>query len=119
MQYRKQLEGCWQNSQVYKKISESHTESGFSWTFEQCREKVKKLRAEYKKVKDRRKETGQGWFPEWEFYNAMDDAIGHKHSTEPPVVIENMPNSISKIPCLSEIGPDDETQDVNWANQQA
>ena len=78
---------------------------------------MKKLRAEYKKVKDRHKETGQGRFPEWEFYDAMDDAIGHKHSTEPPVVIESMPNSSSKIPCLSEIGPDDETQDMSGSTE--
>jgi len=42
-------------------------------------------------VKDKCKETGQGQFPEWEFYDAMDDAIGHKHSTEPPVIVESMP----------------------------
>jgi len=78
---------------------------------------VKKLRAEYKKVKDRRKETGEGRFPEWDFYDAMDDAIGLKHSTEPPVVIESMPNSSGKLPCLNEIGPDDETQNMSGSTE--
>ena len=110
---QEQLVGHRRNSQVYKKISESLAESGFSRTFEQCREKVKKLRAEYKKVKDRHKETGQGRFSEWEFY----DAIGHKHSTEPPVVIESMPKSSVKLPSLSEIGPDNETQDISGSTE--
>ena len=59
-----QLEGCWRNSQVYK-ITDGLREAGFSRMFEQCREKIKKLKAEYKKVKDKRDEMGQGRYPEW------------------------------------------------------
>ena len=107
---QEQLEGCRRNSQVYKKIADSLREAGFNRTFEQCREKMKKLRGEYKKVKDKRNETGQGRFPEWEFYDAMDAVMGHKHSTEPPVVIESMPSTSS-----TEIDPDEETQDMSGA----
>ena len=107
---QEQLEGCHRNSQVYKKIADSLHEAGFNRTFEQCREKMKKLRGEYKKIKDKRNETGQGRFPEWEFYDAMDAVMGHKHSTEPPVVIESMPSTSS-----TEIDPDEETQDMSGA----
>ena len=107
---QEQLEGCRRNSQVYKKTAESLREAGFNRTFEQCREKMKKLKGEYKKVKDKYNETGQGHFPEWEFYDAMDAVIGHKHSTEPPVVIESMPSTSS-----TEIDPDEETQDMSGA----
>lgn len=71
---------------------------------------MKKLKAEYKKVKDKHNGTGQGHFPEWEFYDAMDAVMGHKHSTEQPVVIESMPTTSS-----TEIDPDDETQDMSGA----
>jgi len=83
---KEQLEGCRRNSQVYKKIADRLCEAGFSCTFEQCREKMKKLKGEHKKVKDKCNETGQGCFPEWEFYDALDGVMGHKHSTDPPVV---------------------------------
>ena len=104
------LEGCYRNSQVYKKIADSLREAGFYRTFEQCREKMKKLKAEYKKVKDKHEETGQGCFPEWEFYDALDAVVGQKHSTEPPVVIESMPTTSS-----TEIVLDDKTQDISGA----
>ena len=41
---QEQLEGCCRNSQVYKKIVDSLCEAGFNQNFEQCREKMKKLR---------------------------------------------------------------------------
>jgi len=46
---QEQPEGCNRSSQVYEKIGDSLCEAGFSHTFEQCREKMKKLRAEYKR----------------------------------------------------------------------
>ena len=61
-------------------------------------------------MKDKCNETGQGRFPEWEFYDTMDAVVGHKHSTEPPVVIENMPSTSS-----TEIDLDEETQDMSGA----
>ena len=91
-----QLEGCRRNSQVYK-ITDGLHEARFSRMFEQCREKIKKLKAEYKKVKDKRDEIGQGRYPEWEFYDALDDVLGHKHSTQPPVVVESMSSPSTKI----------------------
>ena len=56
---------------------------------------MKKLKAKYKKVKDKRNETGQECFPEWEFYDALDGVMGHKHSTDPPVVVESMSTTSS------------------------
>ena len=57
---QEQLEGCRQNSQVYKKISDDLRSAGFARTLEQCREKIKKLKTEYKKIKYKRDQTGQG-----------------------------------------------------------
>lgn len=49
----------------------------------------KKLKTEYKKVKDKRNETGQGRYPEWDFFDAMDNVLGHKPATQPPVVVDS------------------------------
>jgi len=45
--------------------------AGYNRTYEQCQEKLKKLKTEYKKISDKRKETGQGRYPEWDYYDAM------------------------------------------------
>ena len=84
-----QLEGCRRNSDVYRKIAKELTEAGYTRTLEQCRDKMKKLKAEYKKVKDKRNETGQGRYPDWDFFDPMDNVLGHKPATQPPVVVDS------------------------------
>ena len=100
---QEQLEGCRRNSLVYRRIADDLREAGFARTLEQCRDKIKKLKGEYKKVRDKRETTGEGRYPEWEFFDALDNVLGPKHSTEPPTVVESFP----------QIGPDDETQDMS------
>jgi len=88
------LDGCRQNSLVYKKIADKLYSAGFARIFEQCREKIKKLKAEFKKIQYKRDKTGQGRYPEWEY-------LGHKHSKEPPVV-ESLTTDLTMKPkiCL-------------------
>ena len=83
-----QLEGCKRDREVYSKISRELSLAGYNRTYEQCGEKLKKLKAEYKKISDKRKETGQGRYPEWDYYDAMDCVLGHKPSTQPAVVVD-------------------------------
>ena len=84
-----QLEGCRRNSEVYKKIAKELTEVGYARIVEQCRDKMKNLRAEYKKIKDKWNETGQGCYPEWDFFDVMDKVLGHKPATQPPVIVDS------------------------------
>ena len=69
------------------------TSAGYSQTYEQCREKMKKLRTEYKKISDKRKETGQGRYPEWDYFDTMGDVLVHKPSTQPEVVGDALADS--------------------------
>ena len=55
-----QLEGCRRNKEVYEKISHELNDAGYQRTAEQCREKVKKLNSEYRKIKDSHNKTGTG-----------------------------------------------------------
>ena len=41
-------------------------------------EKIKELKAEYKNIGDKRKETGQERYPEWKYHDAIDHVLGHK-----------------------------------------
>ena len=100
---QEQLEGCRRNRSVYSRLADDLREAGFSRTLEQCRDKIKKLKGEYKKIRDKRETTGEGRYPEWESFDALDNVLGPKHSTEPPTVVESFP----------QIGPDDETQDMS------
>jgi len=53
-----QLEGCKHNKEVYTKVSKEMKEAGYERSLEQCRDKIKKLRAEYRKVKDKNRQSG-------------------------------------------------------------
>ena len=58
---------------------------------EQCREKAKKLKAEYHKIKDGHNQTGTEW-KHWRFLDALDNFLGDKPSTHHPVVVDILEN---------------------------
>ena len=84
-----QLEACHRNRDVYQKIAKELREEGgcTNRTYEQCREKVKKLKGDYRKVKDKQHKTGEER-NDWEYFEAMDSVLGHKPATHPPLVID-------------------------------
>jgi len=43
---------CRRNREVYAKITHELVDAGYTRSFEQCRDKMKKVRGEYKKIKD-------------------------------------------------------------------
>ena len=88
-----QLKECKRNHEVYTKILRDLSVAGYNRMYEQCREKLKKLKTEYKKISDKRKETGQGRYPEWDYYDAMDGVLGHKPSMQPAVVVDTLQDS--------------------------
>ena len=64
---------------------------------EQCCEKMKKLKAEYKKIKDKQNETGQGRYPEWNYFDCMDAVLDHKPATQLPVVVNSLEDGMACI----------------------
>ena len=55
-----QLEGTHRNNDVYTKIAREMSEAGFERTFQQCRDKLKKCKGKYRKLKDKQGRTGEG-----------------------------------------------------------
>lgn len=84
---QEELEGCHRNRDVFVRIATKLREVGYDRTFEQCREKIKKLKKDYRKIKDKHEETGQGR-ERWAFFEAMDAVLGHKPSTCPSFVVD-------------------------------
>ena len=83
------LEGCARNKHVYDKIAARMVEAGYERTGVQCRDKIKKLKGEYKKIKDNNNETGRKR-KVWKFYDCMNDILGSKPATQPAVVIDTL-----------------------------
>ena len=50
---------------------------------------VKKLRQEYKKIKDKRNLTGRGR-TEWKFFSKLDEILGARPATRPPVLLDTL-----------------------------
>ena len=86
---QEQLEGCKRNSQVYDRIAREMQIAGFDRTGQQCRDKMKKLRSEYRKIKDSNSRTGESR-SKWKFFECMDAILGCKPSTRPPVVLDTL-----------------------------
>lgn len=84
-----QLEGCHRNRDVFEQIAKLLGEEGYERTYEQCREKLKKLKADYRKIKDKQGKTGEGR-KDWEFFDALDAVLGHKPATQPRVVVDTL-----------------------------
>ena len=90
-----QLEGCKRNQDVYDKISSDLHDTSFERTGKQCREKIKKLKGEYRKIKDKRNETGEERLPEWDYFDSMDVILGHRPATQPPVIVNSLEEVVS------------------------
>ena len=64
---QEQLEGCRRNRSVYSRLAENLHKAGFSRTLEQCRDKIKKLKGEYKKSVIKEKRPVKGGTPNGSF----------------------------------------------------
>ena len=82
-----QLEGCKRNKAVYERLARSMLPE-FARTGSQCREKIKKLRNEYKKIKDTNGKTGRGR-RSMKFYEQLNEILGTRPATRPAVLIDS------------------------------
>lgn len=72
-----ELDGATRNERVFKELSETLAKYGFQRSSKQCREKLKKLRCEYRSVKDQ-----NGWSGTdrgiWKWFTEMEAIYGDK-----------------------------------------
>lgn len=86
---QEELDGCRRNKHVYEKISVEMGRNGFKKTGCQCREKIKKLKAEYKKVKDSNKPTGTDR-KSGKYFSKLNKILGNKPATKPSIIVDSL-----------------------------
>ena len=108
---QEQLEGAKRNTHVYEKLGRELQKTGSDKTAEQCRAKIKKLKLDYRKVKDKHYKTGEGRST-WKFFDTMDAVLGHRSTTRPSVVLDT-----SEQPDEDDEGGSDGEEDKGSAEQ--
>ena len=71
------LDRAVRNEKVFQLVSGRMAIAGYEKNTEQCRQKCKKLRAEYRKVKDHDNHSGVDG-KMWKWFNIMDAIYGHR-----------------------------------------
>ncbi|XP_034068951.1 zinc finger protein with KRAB and SCAN domains 2-like isoform X1 [Gymnodraco acuticeps] len=74
---QRELDGTTQNVKVFQDVSAQMSERGLSRTFLQCREKLKKMKSEYRQVKDNNNTSGAGR-KQWKWFDLLDQIYGHR-----------------------------------------
>ncbi|XP_030056671.1 1-aminocyclopropane-1-carboxylate synthase-like protein 1 isoform X1 [Microcaecilia unicolor] len=73
-----ELESCLRNQHVFNRIAEVLREKGIHRTGDQCREKIKKMKLEYRRIKDNHKTLRGG--RTWKFFDVMDRVLTNRPS---------------------------------------
>ena len=83
-----QLDNCTKKVPVFQNIAKRLEEAGFTRTVMQIREKLKKLKQQYKKVKDNNNCSGRER-KTFEFFYQMDEIMGGRPITKPESLLES------------------------------
>ena len=106
-----QLDGTTRNIKVYGKISDRLCELGFKRTAVQCREKLKKLKSEYRRAKDQNNRSGRGRTI-CAYFNQLDAILGCRPASAPNGVVGSMSQN-SDAGCSSYEAGSSETASEN------
>ena len=85
----------------YDKLSRSLAEHDIVKSGEQCRTKVKKLRQEYKKIKDNHNLMGCGRI-QWKYFEKLDKILGTRPATRSQVLLETLDSQPQNDPLSDE-----------------
>ncbi|XP_043827207.1 probable inactive 1-aminocyclopropane-1-carboxylate synthase-like protein 2 isoform X2 [Dromiciops gliroides] len=89
-----ELESCLRNQHVFNRIAEVLRDKGIHRTGDQCREKIKKMKLEYRKIKDSNKAARGS--RTWKFYEVMDRVL----TSRPSVTYNPMMGNVGTQPEL-------------------
>ena len=110
------LEKCSKNRNVYEKIATEMRAAGYERTAVQCRDKIKKLRAEYKRTKDYNGLTGRGT-RKWRYYDQLDAILGNRPASRPPIVLDTSDEARIVIECGTEDCEDEVEPGIDYVDE--
>ena len=84
---QEQLDGAVRNKVIYQQIAKQLNTLGYKREWDQCRNKVKNLKKEYRIVKDNNDETGRAR-KTCKFYKELDSILGHRPASVPTVLLD-------------------------------
>ena len=76
-QIQRELDGATRNEKVYRQVAELLAAHGYHRTFQQCREKLKKLKSDYRAIKDHNGRSGSNR-KNWKWFDQLDAIYGHR-----------------------------------------
>jgi hypothetical protein len=89
-----ELDGAVRNKVVFEEIAKKLQEQGYNRDLDQCRNKIKNLKKEYRTVKDNNGETGRGR-KTCKFYKELDEILGHRPASVPVSLLDTGTSSSS------------------------
>ena len=84
---QEELDGAVRNKQVFQDISKNLQKLGYNRDWEQCQNKIKNLKKQYRVVKDHNGETGKGR-KTCLFYRELDEILGHRPASVPTALLD-------------------------------
>jgi len=111
---QEQLDGAVRNKTIYVEIQKKLAELGYRYGWQQCRSKIKNLKAEYRKVKDHNGETGRGR-KTCKFYKELDNILGHRPASVPTALLDTAAGSSSTM-TESQLSEPEESENLNGKN---
>ncbi|XP_076839555.1 uncharacterized protein LOC143484626 [Brachyhypopomus gauderio] len=72
-----ELDGATRNVKVFSEVSALMATHGYQWSVMQCRSKLKKLKSDYRAVKDHNGRSGANR-KDWKWFQQMDAIYGHR-----------------------------------------
>ncbi|KAM9319061.1 zinc finger and SCAN domain-containing protein 32-like [Pholidichthys leucotaenia] len=66
---QRKLDGAHRNERIFQEVAKQLSAHGYNWTVKPCREKLKKMKCDYRAVKDHNSRSG---------VNQMDAIYGHR-----------------------------------------
>ena len=113
-----QLDGTTRNKKVYRKIAAKLQDNdGFERTAVQCREKIKKLKSEYRRARDRNNKSGRGRTI-CTFFTQLDAILGCRPASAPSNVVASEPGPSTVQENSSRPVEDEPDQDARVDNEE-
>ena len=82
---------------MHEKIARELSSRGYNRDAEQVKTKIKNLKSSYRSIKDHNNRTGNDK-KTGQFYKELDQILGHRPASTPPIILDACAGGISALP---------------------